>query len=166
MIPQNDPLDGTPSNRLVNPFYRTRRYARVVALRAVYAQELKGCSVTEVMSDPLVNDGRPCPSYSGTIINLVFEKRDIIDERIREKVQRWEFHRLAVVDRCILRISTAELFFVPDVPPKVVINEAIELAKKFSTEQSGRFINGILDAIYEDIRKGRWVINEGVTTPR
>ncbi|MFN3821395.1 MAG: transcription antitermination factor NusB, partial [bacterium] len=100
------------------------------------------------------------------IINLVFEKKDLIDERIREKIQKWEFHRLAVVDRCILRISAAELFFVPDVPPKVVINEAIELAKKFSTEQSGRFINGILDAIYEDIRKGRWVINEGVVTPR
>lgn len=158
--------DDALGRRAASSVYHTRRYAREVALKASYAMELKECLLEEVISDPLVTDSLPCPPYARIILRTMIDHRDLLDERIREKVQRWEFHRLAIVDKCILRLSAAELFFIPEVPPKVVINEAIELAKKFSTDQSWRFINGILDALYQDLRSGRWVIPEDSTTPR
>ena len=69
------------------------------------------------------------------------------DELITNSTIKWQFTRLSPVDRCILRLSVYQLTFCPDIPPKVVINEAIELAKKFSTDKSPGFVNGVLDAV-------------------
>ena len=69
------------------------------------------------------------------------------DELITASTIKWEFARLSPVDRSILRLSVYQLKFCPDIPPKVIINEAIELAKKFSTDKSPAFVNGVLDAI-------------------
>jgi len=69
------------------------------------------------------------------------------DEPIIESTIKWQFSRLSPVDKSILRLSVYQLIFCPDIPPKVVINEAIELAKKFSTDKSPGFVNGVLDAI-------------------
>lgn len=69
------------------------------------------------------------------------------DELIRTCTIRWQFGRLSPVDKSILRLAVYQLKFCPDIPPKVVINEAIELAKKFSTDKSGPFVNGVLDAV-------------------
>jgi len=74
------------------------------------------------------------------------------DELIVGATIRWEFSRLSPVDKSILRLATYQLTCCPDIPPKVVINEAIELAKKFSTEKSGPFVNGVLDAVLRKIR--------------
>ena len=73
------------------------------------------------------------------------------DELIVASTIRWEFSRLSPVDRSILRLAVYQLKFCPDIPPKVVINEAIELAKKFSTEKSGPFVNGVLDAVLKKL---------------
>ncbi len=73
--------------------------------------------------------------------------REGVDEAIRTHAKNYEFHRLSAVDRNILRIAAHELLNCPDVPSAVAINEAIEIAKKYSTEESGRFVNGILDNI-------------------
>ncbi len=73
------------------------------------------------------------------------------DEFIKAATIRWQFSRLSPVDRSILRLATYELACCPDVPPKVAINEAIELAKKFSTEKSPGFVNGVLDAIHRKL---------------
>jgi len=78
----------------------------------------------------------------GTIKNI-----DKIDNLIQKYALNWELHRMAYVDRNILRFATYELLHLPDVPPKVSINEAIELAKKFGDQESGKFVNGILDKI-------------------
>ena len=78
---------------------------------------------------------------------------DDLDRRIAAAALRWKLSRIAPIDRCILRIALFEILESGDVPPKVAINEAIELAKKFSTEQSGSFVNGILDRIWTDSRK-------------
>lgn len=69
------------------------------------------------------------------------------DERITASTIKWKFKRLSPVDRSILRLSVYQLKFCPDIPPKVVINEAIELAKKYSTDKSPGFVNGVLDAV-------------------
>jgi N utilization substance protein B len=74
------------------------------------------------------------------------------DKRIVSATIRWQFSRLSPVDRSILRLSVYQLMHCPDIPPKVVINEAIELAKKYSTEKSGPFVNGVLDAVLKKLR--------------
>ena len=74
------------------------------------------------------------------------------DERITASTIKWQFKRLSPVDRGILRLSVYQLKFCPDIPPKVVINEAIELAKKYSTDKSPAFVNGVLDAVLKKLQ--------------
>jgi len=76
-----------------------------------------------------------------------------IDEEIRRAVQKWDIARLAVIDLIVLRMAIAEFLYFDDIPFKVTINEAIELAKEYSTAQSGRFVNGILDAVCAELKK-------------
>lgn len=80
---------------------------------------------------------------------------ETIDRKIVQYAKNWELKRMAVVDRNILRQACFELLYRPDIPPKVAINEAIELAKRFSGIEAGKFVNGILDKIREDITKPR-----------
>ena len=80
------------------------------------------------------------------------ERRDELDEKIAGVAENWGIHRMAVVDRNILRLGTYELMALPDIPPKVSINEAIDLAKKYSTADSGAFVNGILDKLRTELR--------------
>ncbi|MEK7364961.1 MAG: transcription antitermination factor NusB, partial [candidate division NC10 bacterium] len=80
--------------------------------------------------------------------------RQKIDELITQYALHWDLERMAVVDRNILRAGIFELLWTTDVPPKVAINEAIEVAKKFGTQESSRFINGILDRIHKELRPG------------
>ncbi len=74
------------------------------------------------------------------------------DEMIGSSTIRWQFSRLSPVDRSILRLSVYQLTSCPEIPPKVIINEAIELAKKYSTDKSGPFVNGVLDAVLKKLR--------------
>jgi len=74
-----------------------------------------------------------------------------IDAKIRGLADNWDFERLAVVDRNILRLAIYEMFYRPEIPPVVSINEAIEIAKKFSTAESGAFVNGLLDKVKKDV---------------
>ena len=78
------------------------------------------------------------------------QNKDTVDEFIKEKLVNWEINRLAKMDRMILRMSLSEMFFIDDVPPKVSITEAVEIAKEFSSEDSSGFVNGIMDAIYNE----------------
>jgi len=75
-----------------------------------------------------------------------------LDKMIKERVDNWEMDRIALIDKLLLRIGISELLFFPDIPPKVSINEVIEIAKDFSTSKSGKFINGILDAILNELK--------------
>ena len=85
--------------------------------------------------------------FSESLVKGTLEKVKEIDEIVVKATENWELSRMAVVDRNILRFATYELLFVPDIPPKVTINEAVNLAKKFSQEESGKFVNGVLDKI-------------------
>ena len=94
--------------------------------------------------------------FSEKLIRGVLDHRDEIDVIIRRHTQNWELHRIAAVDRNILRLAIHEILHREDIPPVVSINEAIELAKQLSTEQSGRFVNGILDKVKgETLRPAR-----------
>ncbi|HNL26402.1 MAG TPA: transcription antitermination factor NusB, partial [bacterium] len=75
-----------------------------------------------------------------------------MDVLIRARAQNWEFERIALIDRISMRMALCEILFFEDIPPKVSINEMIEISKRYSTDKSSKFINGILDSIYEDLK--------------
>ena len=94
--------------------------------------------------------------FSEPLIRGVLEHRDAIDEQIKKHARNWDFHRIAAVDRNIMRLAIFEMLYREDIPPIVSINEAVDIAKKFSTEDSGKFVNGILDKIKGELmRPGR-----------
>ncbi len=89
-----------------------------------------------------------------------WEKVAECDEMITGSTIRWQFSRLSPVDRSILRLAVYQLKFCPDIPPKVVINEAIELAKRYSTDKSGPFVNGVLDAVLKKMQADHRPVDE------
>jgi len=88
--------------------------------------------------------------FADGIVDGVIENLDMIDDKIRLSASNWSIDRMAVVDRNILRMAVFELFYIKDIPVKVTINEAIEIAKRFGEEESGSFVNGIIDRIVRD----------------
>ena len=92
-------------------------------------------------------------AFAEQLVHGVNEHREVIDGRIKECTANYELHRLAAVDRNILRVAIFELLHSLDVAPVVIINEAIEIAKKFGTEKSGGFVNGVLDRIKKDLSR-------------
>jgi N utilization substance protein B len=96
--------------------------------------------------------------FAEPLIRGTLEHRDAIDALIKKHTVNWELHRIAAVDRNILRLAIYEMLHRDDIPPVVSINEAVDIAKKFSTEDSGKFVNGVLDKIKgELLRPGRIV---------
>jgi N utilization substance protein B len=89
--------------------------------------------------------------FATALIQGVLANHDAIDERIKRVAANYELHRIAVVDRNILRVAIYEMLYTTDAPPVVCINEAIEIAKRFGSEDSGRFVNGILDRLKEEV---------------
>ncbi len=89
--------------------------------------------------------------FAEPLLRGAFEKLPEVDAKIRTLADNWDFERLAVVDRNILRLAIYEMLFCPEIPPVVSINEAIEIAKKFSTAESGKFVNGLLDRVKKDL---------------
>ncbi len=96
--------------------------------------------------------------FAEPLIRGTLEHRDAIDEKIKSHAKNWEFHRIAAVDRNVMRLAIYEMLFRDDIPPVVSINEAVDIAKKFSTEDSGKFVNGILDKVRGELmRPGKTV---------
>jgi N utilization substance protein B len=91
--------------------------------------------------------------FADPLIRGTVEHRDQVDAHIKKHAKNWELSRMAVVDRNILRLAAFEMLFREDIPPVVSINEAVDIAKKFSTEDSGKFVNGILDQIKGDLMR-------------
>ncbi len=126
----------------------TRRAARERALGLAYECELRGVSAAELLAElPVEPD-----EYAVVIVRGADEHRDEIDAMIRKYSEHWALERMPVIDRALIRLGTYELVWMPETPTAVVITEAVELAKEFSTKDSGRFVNGLLARIAEDVR--------------
>jgi len=98
--------------------------------------------------------------FAEDLIRGVLEKKDELDLRLQKYLRNWDMARMAVVDRNVLRMAIYELYYREDIPPVVSLNEAIEIAKRFSTSESGKFVNGLLDRIRQDIlRPARTPLN-------
>jgi N utilization substance protein B len=128
----------------------TRRAARERALGLAYESELRGVRADALLAEqPVVPD-----EYACRIVLGADEHRDEIDALIRKFSEHWSLERMPVVDRALLRLGTFELAWVAETPTGAIITEAVELAKQYSTKDSGRFVNGLLARIAEDVRPG------------
>ncbi|MBM3223579.1 MAG: transcription antitermination factor NusB [Candidatus Tectomicrobia bacterium] len=126
-----------------------RRQSREAALQLLYALDITRASVRDVLRETwaeafLFPDIR---DFTTTLVTGVMEHRDEIDVFIQDCSTNWALERIGLVERNILRFAIYELCFLPDIPPNVTINEAVEVAKKYGTEDAPAFINGILDRI-------------------
>lgn len=126
---------------------KERTKARYLCLQFLYQLDLRGTEVLDEMESFLATNGksRSVREYASRLISGCIEHWQEIDQKIEKVAQNWTVSRMAVVDRNILRIAIYEMCYIKETPAKVAINEAIEMGKKFSTENSGAFINGILD---------------------
>lgn len=132
-----------------------RRKAREVALQLLYQLDVQGESSPEPHLDEFWSRHPVDPEvreFADALVRGTKLHEAKIDELISQYALHWELDRMAVVDRNILRQGIFELLWMGEAPPKVVINEALEVAKKFSTQESSRFINGILDRIHKELR--------------
>jgi len=131
----------------------SRRQAREAAVQILYFRDI---NPHEELDDSLSrfwegqNYDAETQKFAEVLARGTLENRPAIDEQIKKVTENWDLDRIAAVDRNVLRLAIYEMIFRDDVPPVVSINEAIEIAKKFSTKESGKFVNGILDRI----RKG------------
>jgi N utilization substance protein B len=132
-----------------------RRKARELALQFLYQLEQNGATDPRPFEadfwarHPVDDEAR---AFADSLVQGAKRQQGDIDKRIAECAEHWDLDRMAVVDRNILRLAVYELLFEPGVPGKVTINEAIEIAKKFGTAESSRFINGVLDRIHRELR--------------
>ncbi|MHC4548989.1 MAG: transcription antitermination factor NusB [Planctomycetota bacterium] len=129
---------------------RRRTRARELALQMLYQVDVRGDEVRADMDDFVSREapGEPeLQAFARQLLEGTLRMRARIDEIISAAAQNWNLKRMALVDRNILRMAVYEMLYAEDIPAKVSINEAIEMGKRYSTQQSGSFINGILDRI-------------------
>jgi transcription antitermination protein NusB len=140
-----------------------RRLVREKVLQALYAYEMSKEPITDVINNILgeIKNSHDDFEFAKRLINEVVRHDEDIEKIIKNKVAHWEFDRIAYIDKILLRMGICEMLYFPEIPPKVTINESIEIAKSFSTDQSGKFINGILDALLEDFKKSKLIVKTG-----
>ena len=125
-----------------------RRTARTLALQALYQWNLQQEQATQPWDSWDDRDVDPSSMvFAKTLVEGVIQHRDAIDAAISKHAHNWGMNRLSVVDRNVLRIAVFELLYLEDIPLAVTINEAIEIAKQFGDDESGGFVNGILDGL-------------------
>lgn len=131
-----------------------RRQIREKVLQVLYAFEMNNEELQTHIDQIFVNvlDDND-KDFGSKLVYRVVANRNIFDQMIVGKISNWEMDRVAIIDKILLRMGICELMFFEDIPPKVTINEIIEISKKFSTEGSGKFLNGILDSILDDLKK-------------
>ncbi|WP_138753411.1 transcription antitermination factor NusB [Paenibacillus sinopodophylli] len=142
-----------------------RRLAREIAVSSLYQMEMNEVSASdavdmlmeelrhenEIEADPA--EASSTDEFSRELVAGVMEHRQAIDGMLQQYLTGWQIDRLSRVDRQVLRLACYEMIFRDDVPPKATINEAIELAKHFGTEESGKFVNGVLGKLLLEIEE-------------
>lgn len=130
-----------------------RRRGRETALKLLYATEVTQDVVEDVLESSWVEALAPddVREFAAVLVAGVARHRDEIDTMVQEWSMNWSLERIGVIERNILRFAIYELLFLPDIPPNVTINEAVEVAKRYGTNEAPAFINGILDRIKQEI---------------
>ena len=133
----------------------TRRQARELAMQALFYMDIQKDASKQMLE---YFCGCFCPSKKSRpffikLVNGVLGAKDQIDALVERFSQNWKINRMSCVDRNVMRIAVYEMIYCHDIPPKVSINEAVDIGKKFGTQESGAFINGIMDSIRETLEK-------------
>jgi N utilization substance protein B len=131
----------------------SRRKSREKALQILFQIDFNDTNIEAILKDFWKNNptGDKVKTFTETLVRGACSHREQIDRLIGSTIENWSIERLNSVDRAILRFATYELLYLADIPPKVTINEAVEIAKTFGTDESGGFVNGVLDKIREKI---------------
>ena len=151
-----------------------RRIVREKVLQVLYAYEMNEESLQPLSFEILSEIIDPADKkFAEELIRKVLSNVEDLDNKIIQRVNNWEMKRIALIDKILLRMGICEILHFPDIPPKVSINESIEIAKDYSTAGSAKFINGILDAVLADEKKlgtlnksGRGLVEESISPSR
>ena len=141
---------------LTNPDWSQRRQNRTTAFRFLFQWEMNPSDDPDVDLQEFLNRlGRDDEyfSYAFELVDGVLEKIELLDSIIKELVTNWDFSRIAKTDLALLRLALYEIRFRLDVPPVVIINEALEISKEFCSENSNKFINGVLDKALDQVMR-------------
>ncbi|WP_055107690.1 transcription antitermination factor NusB [Paenibacillus ihumii] len=142
-----------------------RRLAREIAIQSLYQMEMNEVGAEEAVSmliaeaagenesEVELSDVERTKTFVLELVNGTWEHKTAIDEMLADYLKNWQVSRLSKVDRQVLRLAVYEMVFRDDVPGKVAVNEAIELAKHFGVEESGKFVNGVLGKMIHDLEK-------------
>lgn len=140
----------------------TRRYLREKSLQVLYAFKLSGDPIDQVkhlqFEDLEKKDDR---KFCEDLITYTIDNDEKYEVIISETVDNWDMDRIALIDSIIIKMCLTEFFHFEDIPPKVSINESIDIAKDFSTRNSGKFVNGVLDAILDKLQKEKLINKKG-----
>lgn len=141
-----------------------RREIREVVLQALYSEEVSGNPWKDVLSGfikPKLSSDKKSLKYAERLFLKTAKQKEELDEIIQDHIENWKINRLATIDKLILRMAICEFLYFEEIPTKVTINEAIEIAKRFSTNKSGKFVNGILDAALVRLQKDDKIQKKG-----
>ena len=134
-----------------------RRLARECAVEVLYRLDLVGDEPENTIAEILLrkNPSEEAETYLRRLIDAEQGHQQEVDAVLRKHLRRWRLERLTVLDRAILRLAAAEILYFDDVPPKVSINEAVEIAKKYGDDEAGKFVNGVLDGVFREAESSR-----------
>lgn len=143
---------------------KVRRRARMIVLQALYELDFTDHTVEPVLEARFADFPLPeaAQQFSRSLTKGIQTYRTYLDSIVSELAPEWPIEQIAAIDRNVLRIAVYELLFSPDIPPKVAINEAVELAKMFGSESSPRFVNGVLGSL---VSRDRAKIRETLPIP-
>ena len=132
-----------------------RRRAREIVLQVLYEAEFSDLSWEEILTEQVErrSSGPETVEYARALLTKTQEHLEELDEKIRDALANWDLERVSLIDKNIVRFALAEILYCPDVPSKVIINEAIEIAHKFSSGDAGQFVNGLLDHFVQTLRQ-------------
>jgi transcription antitermination factor NusB len=131
-----------------------RRKAREIVLQALYEAEFSDKPLEDILDEQVARraSGADTAEYAQNLFFKTIENLADLDERIRSSLENWDITRIALVDKNILRFALTEILYFDEIPSKVIINEAIEIAHRYSSYDAGRFINGLLDRFMKEYR--------------
>jgi transcription antitermination protein NusB len=140
----------------------TRRHLREKSLQVLYAFELTKDPIDQVKHLQMEDiEKKEDLKFCEDLIKKTIENNKKYEEIIQDTVDNWDMERIALIDSIIIKMCLTEFFHFEDIPTKVSINEAIDIAKDFSTKNSGKFVNGVLDAILDKLKKENMIIKKG-----
>jgi N utilization substance protein B len=140
----------------------TRRQIREKVLQVLYAHEMTKDPIEKIKAD-LLNDIKDEDNrlFADKLIHHSIENKIKFEDLIKSTVDNWDIERIAILDFIIIKMCISEFLYFEEIPPKVSINEAIDLAKDYSTKNSGKFVNGILDSLFSRLEKNREIKKSG-----